>query len=93
MMSVAPGTVKKLLLEPMVLVLVEATGKTLGDVRVNEIGPADPREMVVVAEAPRGEPPETLAVLIPDIFALLIDMFSCWLAVVLVGELGAGTSC
>jgi hypothetical protein len=59
---------------------------------VNEIGPADPREMVVVAEDPRGEPPETLAMLIPDIFALLIDMFSCWLAVVLVGELGAGTS-
>jgi hypothetical protein len=73
MMSVGPGTVKELVLEPTTLVVVEEIGKTLGDVRVNEIGPADPREMVVV--------PETLAV-VPDIFALLIDEFSWWLAVV-----------
>jgi hypothetical protein len=73
MMSVGPGTVKELVLEPTTLVVVEEIGKTLGDVRVNEIGPADPREMVVV--------PETLAV-VPDVFALLIDEFSWWLAVV-----------
>jgi hypothetical protein len=87
MMSVGPGTVKKLLLEPMMLVVVEETGKTLGDVKMIETGPADPREMVVVPDW--GEPPETLAEVNPAIFALLIDVFSCWLAVVEVGELRA----
>jgi hypothetical protein len=86
MMSVGPGTVKKLWLDPMMLAVFEETGKTLGDVRVNEIGPADPREMVVV---PEEEPSETLAVVKLDIFALLIDVFSCWVSVMVVGELEA----
>jgi hypothetical protein len=82
------GTVK-LLPEPLLPMLLVETAETLGEVRVNEIGPVDPRGVVLVPEAPRGEPPETLAVVNPSIFALLINEFSCWLAVVVVGELGA----